>query len=96
MENIFETQAQEFDQAVAELEAEGASNIVDEAEYLARYNASSSLEWAAAHMRHVANHFRNREIPRAAAHIVAVQGHMLKTQRILDEFAIQHTTKASV
>ena len=58
--------------------------------------AIAELELAMAHLRHVVNHFRSSDVPRAAAHEVAVRGHMLKAQRTLDDWAILHTTKVSV
>lgn len=58
--------------------------------------AAEALELAAAHLHHSAAHFRNREVPRATAHAMATRGFILGAERILDEWAMLHATKASL
>ena len=55
---------------------------------------AAELEQAAAHARVSAEHFRNREIPRAAAHAWAVRGHALAAGRLLDEQAVDHARRS--
>ena len=52
--------------------------------------ASEELERAAAHCRTAATHFRNREVPRGAAHAWAAQGHVLEVQERLHAQAREH------
>jgi hypothetical protein len=48
----------------------------------------------AAHARIAATHFRNDEVPRAGAHALALEGHMINARRLLDEVAIDHASRA--
>jgi hypothetical protein len=56
--------------------------------------AAKELDMAAAHLRTTAKHFRNREIPRACAHVFATQGHLLTVQKIIEDHALLHATKS--
>jgi hypothetical protein len=56
--------------------------------------AARELEVAAAHLRRTAEHFRNREIPRACAHVFAAQGHLLVVHKIIEDHALLHASKA--
>jgi hypothetical protein len=47
-----------------------------------------------AHARTAAKHFEAREVPRGCAHIVAVEGHLLKARRMLDGVAEVHAAHA--
>jgi hypothetical protein len=58
--------------------------------------AAKELDVAAQHLRITAEHFRNKEVPRACAHVWAARGHLLSAQKIMDEHAILHASKASV
>lgn len=49
---------------------------------------------AAEHARIAAIHFRNAEVPRAGAHALALEGHMINARRILDEIAVVHASRA--
>lgn len=46
------------------------------------------------HARIAATHFRNAEVPRAGAHALALEGHMINARRILDEIAVVHASRA--
>jgi TPR repeat protein len=52
--------------------------------------AAEELEKAAAHARVAAQHFRDGEVPRGAAHAWATRGHVLAAQNALDEQALEH------
>jgi 1-aminocyclopropane-1-carboxylate deaminase/D-cysteine desulfhydrase-like pyridoxal-dependent ACC family enzyme len=65
----------------------------DEAEAL--YDAAAEeLEQAAKHCRTAARHFRDREIPRGAAHAWAALGHIRAAEESLDAQARTHATKS--
>ena len=49
--------------------------------------AAAELERAVGHLRVLAEHFRNREQPRGAAHAWAARGHLLNAGSNLDEAA---------
>ena len=51
-------------------------------------------EQLAAHARSTATHFRDREIARAGAHALALEGHLVMIRRLLDEIAISHAEKS--
>ncbi len=57
--------------------------------------AALELELAAKHMHTMANHFRNKEVPRAGAHSLASLGHVEKAKVLFTEIAIQHASKAT-
>jgi hypothetical protein len=59
-------------------------------------DAADELERGAAHCRVAAEHFRNREIPRAAAHAWAARGHLLEAGSRLDEQAREHRLRSNV
>jgi hypothetical protein len=42
-----------------------------------------------------ATHFRAGEIPRAGAHILALEGHLIAVRRLLDEVAVAHAARAT-
>jgi hypothetical protein len=42
------------------------------------------------HARVAATHFRNKEVPRAAAHILAAEGHLVAIRAELDIVAREH------
>ena len=58
--------------------------------------AAQELETAIKHLQHTANHFRNREVPRACAHVVATLGHMNQARDVLERLMVEHAAKASV
>ena len=55
---------------------------------------AEELEQAAGHARTAAQHFRENEIPRAAAHAWAAQGHVLEAQEKLDAQAREHARRS--
>jgi hypothetical protein len=56
--------------------------------------AAGELEQAAKHCRTAARHFRDREIPRGAAHAWAAFGHIRAAEESLDEQARTHASKS--
>jgi hypothetical protein len=58
-------------------------------------DAAEELRLAAAHLRDAANHFRNREVPRACAHQWAARGHLLNAVAAMDEQAREHAARSS-
>jgi hypothetical protein len=57
--------------------------------------AAEELDRAAAHCRTAARHFRDREIPRAAAHAWAAHGHVLAAADSLDAQARTHAERSN-
>jgi uncharacterized protein Yka (UPF0111/DUF47 family) len=57
-------------------------------------DAAAELERAVAHCRVAAEHFRNGEVPRAAAHAWAARGHLLEAEAHLDEQARDHASRS--
>jgi hypothetical protein len=57
--------------------------------------AADELEQAAQHCRTAAGHFREREVPRGAAHAWAALGHVLNAQEQLERQARVHAEKSS-
>jgi len=55
---------------------------------------TSELELAAKHMRTMAEHFRQKEVPRAGAHSLAAQGHLENARAAFVEIARHHADKA--
>ena len=51
---------------------------------------AAELELAARHCRTAAGHYRQREVPRACAHLFAAHGHLRRAQRGLDALAEEH------
>jgi hypothetical protein len=51
---------------------------------------AAELEQAAAHASVAAQHFRDENVPRGAAHAWAARGHILEAQVRLDEQAREH------
>lgn len=58
--------------------------------------AAAELERALGHCRFAAEHFRNREVSRGAAHAWAARGHMLNAQAQLDGQAREHAARSSL
>lgn len=58
-------------------------------------SAAEELEQAAKHCRTAARHFRDREIPRGAAHAWAAFGHIRAAEESLDSQARTHASKSS-
>lgn len=56
--------------------------------------AAEELELAAKHMRTMADHFRNKEIPRAGAHSLAALGHVENAKQIFAAIAANHAKNA--
>jgi hypothetical protein len=54
--------------------------------------AAEELEQAAKHCRTAAAHFRDREVPRGAAHAWAAVGHLRAAEESLDEQARMHAS----
>jgi hypothetical protein len=75
---------------------------VSEEEIRARFEAAArlydevadELEAGARHSRVAAQHFRDREIPRAAAHAWATRGHLVAASELLDEQAKEHRLRS--
>ncbi|HLK16340.1 MAG TPA: hypothetical protein VKT78_16155 [Fimbriimonadaceae bacterium] len=57
--------------------------------------AAEQLERAAGHCRTAAKHFREREIPRAAAHAWAAFGHVRVAEDKLEDQARTHAGKSN-
>ena len=57
--------------------------------------AAEELEQAARHCRTAAHHFRDREIPRAAAHAWAAFGHVRLAEDSLEDQARTHARKSN-
>ena len=57
--------------------------------------AAEELEQAARHCRTAARHFRDREIPRGAAHAWAAFGHIRAAEESLDAQARVHASKSN-
>jgi hypothetical protein len=53
--------------------------------------AAEELNEAAKHCRTAADHFRDREVPRGAAHAWAAYGHIRTAEDALDEQARRHS-----
>ncbi len=58
--------------------------------------AAAELRTAAEHCDTSARHFRDGEVPRAAAHAWAARGHLLNAERELDEQARTHASRSNV
>lgn len=52
------------------------------------------LEAASRHARVAAGHFRDGEVPRAAAHVLAATGHVTAARELLDAVAKEHAKRA--
>lgn len=57
--------------------------------------AAAELEEAAKHARTAADHFRNNEVPRGAAHAWATQGHVLAATEALATQAREHASESN-
>jgi 1-aminocyclopropane-1-carboxylate deaminase/D-cysteine desulfhydrase-like pyridoxal-dependent ACC family enzyme len=57
--------------------------------------AAEDLEQAAKHCRTAARHFRDRDIPRGAAHAWAAFGHIRAAEESLEAQARTHASKSS-
>jgi hypothetical protein len=58
--------------------------------------AAEELDGAAAHCRRAAEHFRDRDVPRAAAHAWAAFGHVREAEQRLDDQAREHRLRSQV
>ena len=58
------------------------------------HDIAGELERAAAHARTAAKHFEAREVPRGCAHIVAVEGHVIKARHTLEGVIENHAAHA--
>jgi hypothetical protein len=58
-------------------------------------SAAEELEQAARHCRTAAQHFRDREIPRAAAHAWAAFGHVRTAEDSLEAQARTHAQRSA-
>jgi hypothetical protein len=69
----------------------------DDLEAVARLfeGAAEELDQAAAHCRTAARHFRDRAVPRGAAHAWAALGHIRTAEAFLDEQARTHASKSN-
>ena len=56
--------------------------------------AAAELERAAARLKTTARHFREGDVPRGCAHAWAAHGNVLAADRLLEEQAELHATKA--
>jgi hypothetical protein len=56
--------------------------------------AAAELERALGHVRVAAQHFRDGEVPRGAAHAWAARGHLSKAESLLDEQAREHAGRS--
>ncbi len=52
------------------------------------------LTLATKHMTTMAEHFRNKEVPRASAHYMATLGHLEKVRELMADLAVKHSEKA--
>ncbi len=60
-----------------------------------RFDAlAEEADKVAAHARIAATHFRAGEVPRAGAHALALEGHLVNARRLLDEAAVEHAKRA--
>ena len=59
-------------------------------------STADELEKAVAHARRAAEHFRDGEVPRGAAHAWATRGHVLAAEKSLDEQALEHRLRSRV
>jgi hypothetical protein len=57
--------------------------------------AAQELELAAEHCRTTARHFRDGEVPRAAAHAWAATGHLREAQERLEAQAREHARRSA-
>jgi hypothetical protein len=55
---------------------------------------AAELERAAAHANVAAQHLRDENVPRAAAHAWALRGHLLEAEARLDEQAREHARRS--
>jgi hypothetical protein len=59
-------------------------------------DAARELDRAARHCEVAAQHFRDNEVPRGAAHAWAARGHLLEAEARLDEQAREHGRRSEV
>ncbi len=57
-------------------------------------DAAQELDLAAEHCRVASTHFRNKEIPRGAAHAWAAYGHLTEAQERMRDQAREHATRS--
>jgi hypothetical protein len=58
--------------------------------------AAAKLDQASPHCRRTAEHFRGREVPRAAAHAWAARGHLREAERAMEAQARDHRLRANL
>lgn len=57
---------------------------------------ASELELALKHSTVAVDHFQNSEVPRACAHTLALEGHLIIATDLLKEIAKFHSSKAAI
>lgn len=57
---------------------------------------ANELDQAMRHAEIAADHFASSEVPRGCAHTLAVQGHLVVVNEILNEIAKLHKNKAGL
>ena len=70
------------------------SDALEQAAHLYE-EAAEQLDLAAQHCRTAARHFRDKVVPRGAAHAWAAQGHVREAQALLDEQSREHARKSN-
>ena len=58
-------------------------------------SAAEQLDLAVAHLRRAADHFRGGAVPRACAHTVAGEGHLVNARRLLDDVSTTHASRSA-
>ena len=69
-----------------------SDDLADSAASLERL--ADELDLAARHARAAASHFRDREVPRGCAHVLAAEGHLCVVRTALDGIAVTHARHA--
>lgn len=87
-----------YEQAAAEFAAVADDEVRERVAAAARLyeHAADELERAMAHCRRASEHFRNHDVPRAAAHAWAARGHIVEASDRLDEQAREHRLRARI
>jgi hypothetical protein len=52
------------------------------------------LELASRHASTARRHFSDDEVPRGCAHVLALEGHLLRVRQLLDGVALRHAAHA--
>lgn len=79
---------------VLELPIEGGDVSAHEVAARRLDRVAEELDAAAAHARTAARHLRARAVPRSSAHVHALDGHLVRARRVLDEHAAEHADRA--